>query len=485
MDAAQIRSLRPLLKSFLKQFDDCFLRSDTRGHLRTYVCGQLSDLPRKNCEPIADAAEMPPRTLQQFLSLLDWNHGLMRTKLQNLVAREHASLQSVGIIDETGCPKKGEKTPGVQLQWCGVLGKKENCVVTVHLAYAVNDFHCLLDSELFLPESWSNDRPRCQAAHIPDDMTHRTKPQIAMELYDRAQRNGVAFEWLTFDELYGHNRDFLASLRQRRQKYVAEVPVTFTGWVQSPQVTNRTYRKRLHCGAVRKTPRCVQGTPIPQSVREHLRSSPELRDQPWQKFRIKDGEKGPQVWEAKHLWFFPQDGHELPLEPAHLIVARSVFEPQQIKFFIAHAPRETPLTVLLCVAFTRWRVERCFEDQKTELGFDHFEGRSYVGLMRHQIITSLTHLFLSRVHQQWREKKSGADGLPVANSLVGLGSILVSSGQGGPAASHADSPDHHRHPGSQGPLSPQPSQTNAATTTCPPDIPNRNSKMRMGEKLAL
>ena len=126
MDAAQIRSLRPRLKSFLKKFDDCFLRSDTRAHLRTYMCGQLSDLPRKNCEPIADAVQMPPRTLQQFLNLLDWNHGLMRAKLQKLVAREHASSHSVGIIDETGCPKKGEKTPGVRLQWCGVLGKKEN-----------------------------------------------------------------------------------------------------------------------------------------------------------------------------------------------------------------------------------------------------------------------------------------------------------------------------------------------------------------------
>ena len=86
MDAVQIRSLRPLLRSFLKRFKDCFSRSDTRGHLSTYVLGQLSDLPRKNCEPIADAAEMPPRTLQQFLSLLDWDHGLMKTKLQQLVA---------------------------------------------------------------------------------------------------------------------------------------------------------------------------------------------------------------------------------------------------------------------------------------------------------------------------------------------------------------------------------------------------------------
>ena len=485
MDAAQIRSLRPLLSSFLKRFKDCFSRSDTRGHLSTYVCGQLSDLPRKNCEPIADAAEMPPRTLQQFLSLLDWDHGLMKTKLQQLVAREHASSHSVGIIDETGCAKKGEKTPGVQLQWCGASGRKDNCIVTVHLAYAADDFHCLLDSELFLPESWSHDRPRCRAAYIPEDMVHRTKPQIALELYDRAKGNGVIFEWLTFDELYGHNREFLTGLRQRQQKYVAEVPVTFTGWVQSPRVTHRTYRRCAYRGRVRKTPRCVQGTPHPQSVREHLQSSPELRDQPWQTFRIKDGEKGPQVWEAKHLWFYPQDGQGLPQEPAHLIVARNVFEPQQIKFFIAHAPRETPPTVLLYVAFARWRVERCFEDQKTELGFDHFEGRSYVGLMRHQIITALTHLFLSRVHLQWRGKKSLVDGVPGANGFVSPGSILVADEDGGQPTLDASRPNHHPHPRPQGPRSTQPSQTNPAATPCSSDQSDRDFEMRMGEKLAL
>lgn len=485
MDAAQIRSLRPLLKAFLKHFDDCFSRCDTRGHLSTYVCGQLSDLPRKNCEPIADAAQMPPRTLQQFLSLLDWDHDLMKTKLQKLVAREHSSPRSIGIIDETGCPKKGEKTPGVQLQWCGVLRKKENCVVTVHLAYAVDDFHCLLDSELFLPESWSNDRPRCRAAHIPEDMVHRPKPQIALELYDRAKSNGVVFEWLTFDELYGHSREFLEALRQRQQKYVAEVPVLFCGWVQPPRVTHRTYRRCAYRGRVRKTPRCVKGTAHPQTVREHLQSSPELRDQPWKRFRLKDGEKGPQIWEAKHVWFYPHDGHGLPLEPVHLIVARSVLEPQQIKFFIAHAPRETPLTVLLHVAFNRWRVERCFEDQKTELGFDHFEGRSYLGLIRHQIVTALTHLFLSRVHLGWREKKSGADRLPGKDGCGGPGSELVSFSPGSATSVGTGSNHHYRHPRSQSSIPAQPSQKDPVSPARSGHQSHRTSEVRLRKKLAL
>jgi SRSO17 transposase len=458
MDAEQIRSLKPKLAEFLAQFDDCFLRSDTRGHLPVYVEGQLSDLPRKNCEPIADARGIPPRTLQQFLSLLDWDHGRMKAKLHALVACEHASPRSIGIIDETGCAKKGEKTPGVQRQWCGATGKKDNCVVTVHLGYAVDDFHCLLDSELFLPESWSNDRPRCRAAAIPDEMVHRPKTQIALELYDRAVANGVQFEWLTFDEGYGKSPAFLEAVRSRQQKFVAEVPVTFTGWITPPRVTCRATRRRRG-GRPRKTPRLIAGSRPALGVADHLKYSPELCDQPWQAWHVKDGEKGPMVWEVKHVWFYPKGADDLPLEPMHLIVARSVLEPEKIKFFVAHAPRETPLKVLLCVAFSRWHVERCFEDQKTELGFDHFEGRSYVGLIRHQTITAVTHLFLSRVHQEWRGKKSGTDRLPGPHRSRGLGPVVVADGESGDLHPAARRRHHHRHPGPQSSLPQEPPQT--------------------------
>jgi SRSO17 transposase len=481
MDANQIRSLRSKLQVFLRRFEDCFSRSDTRGHLPVYVEGQLSNLPRKNCEPIADAAGIPPRTLQQFLSLLAWDHGLMKTKLQQLVATEHASSQSVGIIDETGCPKKGEKTPGVQRQWCGATGKKDNCVVSVHLGYAVDSFHCLLDSELFLPESWSNDRPRCRAADIPDDMVHRPKTQIALELYDRARSNGVTFAWLVFDEGYGRSPAFLKQFRERGQPFIAEVPVTFRGWIHSPRVARR---RRLPRGRPPKTLPLVASSPA-LAVRTHLEFSPELRDQAWQCFRVKEGEKGPLVWEAKHIWFYPNGTDDLPMAPLHLIATRNVLEPEVLKFFVADAPLDTPLTELLHVAFSRWHVERCFEDQKTELGFDHFEGRSYVGLMRHQTITALTHLFLSRMHQQWREKKSGSDSLPGSHGCFGDRSILVAKGHRSQATRRTDRTDHLRSTGTQRSLASQSSQANAAKSTKSRHQPQQPTSMQMARKLAL
>ena len=158
MDAEQIRQLRPALREYLREFADCIGRKDTRAHLSVYVEGQLSDLPAKSVEPIAVQAGVAVRTLQEFLSQHRWNEDWVRRRLHELVLRDHVGPHAIGIIDETSDVKKGHKTPGVQRQWCGTVGKQENCMVTVHLAYAVGDFHCLLDGELYLPESWSNDR---------------------------------------------------------------------------------------------------------------------------------------------------------------------------------------------------------------------------------------------------------------------------------------------------------------------------------------
>src|SRR5262245_34789581 len=182
MDADRIRQLQPLLDRYLDQFADCFARGTTRAHLPAYVRGQLSDLPRKSAEPIALAQGVPVRTLQEFLALHRWDHGRLRDRLQRLVAADHASPHAIGLVDDTACPKKGAKTPGVQRQYCGATGKRDHCVVTVHLGYAAGDFHCLLDSDLYLPESWDADRGRCREAGIPDSVTYRPKWRIALEL---------------------------------------------------------------------------------------------------------------------------------------------------------------------------------------------------------------------------------------------------------------------------------------------------------------
>lgn len=411
MEADQIRRLKPELTRYLREFDDCFARRDTRAHFPIYVEGQLSELPAKSCEPIALAAGVAPRTLQEFLSQYCWNEDRMRDRLQKLIVRDHAGPHSVGVIDETSDVKKGDKTPGVQRQYCGCVGKQENGIVTVHLSYAQGDFHALIDGELFLPESWSEDRPRCRAAGIPDEMVYRAKWRIALELYDRAVANNVTFDWLTFDEGYGGKPLFLQGLDARRQRFVAEIPTTFSCWQEPPGVTERPFQ-RSGCGRPRKVPRLIARSRAPRSVKDLAETHALLREQEWKQYYVKDGDKGPLVWEAKRTRIVMKNDDGLPGVELHLIVARHTLNRDEVKYFVSNAPTETPIETLLLVAFSRWRVERCFQDQKQEIGLDQWEGRCYLGLKRHLILSCVSYLFLARCRERLREKKSRSHCLP-------------------------------------------------------------------------
>jgi SRSO17 transposase len=409
MDVNQIKGLGNELMDFLGEFDDCFGRSEPREHLRTYVCGQLSDLPRKSVEPIALAAGVPPRTLQRFLESIRWDEHRMRDRTQSIVVRDHAHPKAIGVIDESGNPKKGRHTATVKRQWCGNTGKVDNCVVAVHLGYVAGDFQCLLDSDLFLPEEWANDPVRREEAGIPDDVEYRPKPAIALEQIGRALGNGVRVAAWTFDELYGRDRGFLNGLDALGQNYVGEVPSNFTGWVHPPQVLLRpTPQERRKRGRRRRFPRLARKALPASEVRNLLKYSPVFQKQSWQRFHIKDGEKGPMVWEVKHVCFYRKHGRDGLPGPTHtLIVARNVLDPKEVKYFISNmVPGQNGVTLqwLLWVAFSRWPIERCFEFDKAEVGMDHFEVRLWCAIHRHLYVTQVSQLFCARVHQGLREK---------------------------------------------------------------------------------
>ena len=160
MDSTDTANIRTDLTRLLRRFETYASDQNTRNYFRIYVAGLVSNLPRKNCEAIALQAKVPVRSVQWFLAKQEWDHEKMRNKLQKIIAKEHAGKHSIGIIDETSFVKKGTKTPGVQRQYCGTVGKQENCIVTVHLTYAIDDFHTLIDQDLFLPEAWDQDRAR-------------------------------------------------------------------------------------------------------------------------------------------------------------------------------------------------------------------------------------------------------------------------------------------------------------------------------------
>ena len=315
MEANTILRIRPELTQYLRLYDDCFGRCTARRHLNTYVEGQLGPLERKSIEPMADAAGVPPWDLQQFLSLYRWDESAMRDRCQQRVAARHGHPQSVGILDETSFPKKGRKTACVQRQHCGALGKKDNCVVSVHLGYATPDFHTLLDGELYLPEeTWHEDRERCREAGIPEDVVYRPKWRIGLEQIKRARRNGIFLQWLTFDEGYGSKGPFLRELDTLGQKYVGEVPSNLHVWTRRPELLYREHASRR--GRPRKFPRLkVKNNPTAE-VRHIQQHSPLFRREDWQTYRVKDGHKGPMVWKAKRLrvWLPDENGLGIKLK---------------------------------------------------------------------------------------------------------------------------------------------------------------------------
>ena len=219
-----LEEVRRNLTPYLNEFRSCVKTTCNRTHLRTCVEGPIGDLPRKSIEPIALAAGEAPRTLQEFLGMHRWDHEAVRRRVQRLVMRDHADDNAIALIDETSFVKKGDKTAGVQRQYCGTTGKKDHCVVTVHLGYTAGDFHALVDGDRYLSEtSWGEDRERCRDAGIPDEVTYRPKWQIALDLLDRAMGNGVRFTYLVADEGYGRFEGFRAGVDDRGLWYVVEV----------------------------------------------------------------------------------------------------------------------------------------------------------------------------------------------------------------------------------------------------------------------
>ncbi len=395
MTPAQILSLGPQLADFLGAFDGCFTRSEPRGHLASYVRGQLSDLPRKSVQPIADFSGTPRRTLQEFLDWSPWSHSGLRDCVQRIVAHEHADPQAIGILDDSGHPKSGSKTACVQRQWCGNTGKIDNCVVSVHLSYASfdTDFRAMLDSDLFLPEHSWNDPDRRTEAGIPDDVVYRPKYDIALAQVRRALANGVSFAWLTADEWYASCPEFLAGLEAMQQRYAVEIRRSFHGWLCDPRGETRA---------------------VYRDVETLCRYSRAMLRQPWQRVYLKDTAKGPKVWEVKRAPFWLQRDDQV-LGPYWLICARNVLDPTEVKYFLSNAAPGTPLEVLLHVAFARWPIERCLEDEKDELGLSHFEVRKYEAIMRHLSVTQVSHLFLARQTTRLRGEKSGDHAVPGAD----------------------------------------------------------------------
>ncbi len=395
MTDEELDGLGSALDDFLRPYLYCCGYTQTFGHLHTYCRGLLSDLKRKSVEPIALASGCAVRTLQEALRDHQWQHSQVREQLQRHVAAELAGwpddgLGNVGLVDETSALKSGAKTPGVQRQYLGCVGKIDNGIVTVHLGVCKGRYKTLLDAELFLPEDWAKDRDRCQAAGIPKDMAYRPKWRIALEEVDRARASQVSLDWLTFDEGYGMVPEFVRGLDDRELRFVGEVP------------------KSLSCLAVNGSGQRPDAQIKGQRAADVVRQSPAFLKQPWLKVKLSRQTVGEQVWEVKAAQVWQMQDKKWSVRTYWLIWARNVATGEE-KYFLSNASADAKLQTLVRVAFRRWNVEHAFRVGKSELGFTHYEGRNYTGLMRHQTLCLLMPTFVAGHTERLRGEKSGGD----------------------------------------------------------------------------
>jgi SRSO17 transposase len=374
MTEQEIARIGPEFSAYLGRYRNCFVQARTVAHFDNYCRGLLSDLPRKSIEPMALKSGTAVRTLQAFLTTVQWDHELARDLHQQRVVADLAEcpgdgLGRIGIIDETGQVKKGEKTPGVQRQYCGAVGKVENCIVTVHMALVQGEYKTLVDGDLYLPKSWDADRQRCREAGIPETIRYRAKWEIAVEQLSRLWRNGLRFDWLTFDEGYGSKVPFLRILNASKQRFVGEVPVSF-----------RVRRRRE--GKPCRADQCLPAT----QTRE------------WRRFRLARRTLNHQVWRARavRVWAAGRWGR---------LIAAINEATGEVKYFLTNVVKGS-LRRVLRVAFTRWNVEHLFRVAKQETGLTHYEGRDYQGLLRHLILGTIVMGFVSRQAARLRGEKS-------------------------------------------------------------------------------
>ena len=385
MTTDQVQAIGPEFTAFLRPFERFFANPETVQHFRNYSRGLLTDLPRKTAEPLAKYSGTPPRCLQQFLKVCLWDHEGLTDSVQKALWATIADLPpdavgTVGILDETSVLKKGTKTPGVQRQYLGCVGKVDNGIVSVHLAVARAKFKALLDSELYLPESWDADRERCRQADIPDEVRYRSKWEIGLDLLARAERNGWQFDWLTFDEGYGSKPKFLRILDLAGLRYVGEVPKTFS---------------------------CRPGRSRRALSAEAVFSQPGVQKRAARSFRIEQQTGPAAVWQAKSVDVAL--GNDL--RPRYRLILARNRETGEKKYFITNAPPRLGLRCVLQAALVRWHVEHVFRVAKSEVGLTHFEGRSYVSLKRHLALCLVVLAFVSlHTLQLWGEKPASHSG---------------------------------------------------------------------------
>jgi SRSO17 transposase len=339
-----------------------FGRSEPRRRALSYVRGLLAGLERKNGWTLAEhAGEACPDGMQRLLRRACWDAHAVRDDLRDYVVEHLGDPGGVLIVDDTGFLKKGTKSAGVQRQYSGTAGRTENCQIGTFVAYVSAKGRALIDRELYLPESWTEDRQRCRAAGVPDEVEFATKPRQAQAMIARVLAAGVPFRWLTADEVYG------------QVKYLRV-------WLEDRDV--------FHVLATKCNDTVVTGQMADARVDELVAALPAHA---WRRRSCGNGSHGPRVY----------DWARVPIRPLHApgrghwVLARRSISDGEIAYYVCYGPARTTLGELIAVAGSRWAIEECFQAAKNEAGLDHYQARAWPAWYRHVTLSMLAHAYLA------------------------------------------------------------------------------------------
>jgi SRSO17 transposase len=370
-----VRDCTDRLTGFLRRYLPKSYRSEQRENATTVIRGLLSGLERKTCEPIAIEAGLARKPIQFFVGSGKWDDEAVMAEVRTRVREEFAEPDGVVVVDPSGFPKKGTESCGVDRQWCGRLGKVDNCQIGVFLAYAAKAGYAPLDRQLYLPEDWAHDEARREKCHVPPEVRFQEAWRIALDLLDRSLP-GLPHGWIVGDDELGRASQFRAGLRQRSERYVLDVPCNTT-----VRDLERRRPPRKKAGVGRK-----RGVPF-RRADAWAASQPGSR---WERISVRDGGKGPLVVDAMMVRVRAKEEGRIGPEE-RLVVIRPVGE-SRIDYALSNAGPEVPLAEVVRAQRQRHRIEEVFGAGKGEVGLDHYEVRSWVG-WHHQMTLCLVALW--------------------------------------------------------------------------------------------
>jgi SRSO17 transposase len=387
------------LTKYMERFGPAFQRVEQQKRSKNYVQGLLGSAMRKNVEQMALGLGEKVRSLQYFVGQSPWEAKPVIAIHQRNVGRTLGEEDGVVLIDESSAVKQGDESVGVAAQYCGSVGKVANGQVGVYLGYASRKGYSLIEGQLFMPNEWFEEdhAERREACGVPEELGYKTKPEIGLELVQKAEKRGsVPFSWVAADALYGDSPAFRDGIQALDKRYFTEVKNTTSIWRTQPKVHVPQWK-----GRGRRPTRLRLRNPNnhPLQVKQLVRRIPK---KDWIQAIIKEGSKGPLACEFAFLRMTESRGN-LPAGEVWLIIRRNLDDPAVIKYYLSNAPTQTPLREFVRLSGMRWPIETIFEEAKGEVGLDHYELRSWLGWHHHMLLVSLAHHFL--VHLRTRFQK--------------------------------------------------------------------------------